>query len=149
MVEVKFKGITLEGSGSIVGSVLAGHRFEVELPTKKTTREALDAIEATMDAFTAQGLGCSNPVESDPVYIPDLSGDGDGGSLIVTASRAGRFVQQAVGGGRMAPRLSLRWEASPYGTGAMSWKVELPFHKWDQILEDAKRQLRKATGDAW
>ena len=97
MVEVKFQRIRSEGSGSIVGSVLAGHRFEVELPIKKTMQEALNAIEGTMDAFAAQGLGCSDPVESDPVYVPDLSGDGDGGSLVVTASRAGPFVQQAVG----------------------------------------------------
>ena len=149
MVEVKFQGIGPEGSGRIVGYVLAGHRFEVELPIKKTMRETLEAIEGTMDSFTAQGLGCQTPVESRPIYIPDLSGDGVGGHLVVEATRSGAFAQGATGV-RMAPRLSLRWESSrPYGQEAMSWKVELPFHKWDQILEDAKRQLRKATGDAW
>ena len=136
MAEVKIEGVTPEGAGRIVASVAAGHRFEVELPIKKTMREALDAIESAMSEFRAQEPAAVE-VRSRPVYIPDLSGAEEGGHLIAEAWRLG------------TPRLRLRWASSRNTPCAWSWEVDLSFADWAKVLEDAKRQLRKATGDEW
>lgn len=137
MAEVKIEGVTSEGSGRIVASVSAGHRFEVELPIKRTMREVLDAIEDTMFRFRALEPAATT-IESRPVYIPDLSGADEGGDLTVEASPVVTI-----------PHLWLRWRSSRNTPCAWSSEVVLSFADWDKILEDAKRQLRKATGDEW
>ena len=149
MAEVKIEGITPEGTGRIVASVLAGHRFEVELPIKKTMRAALDAIENTMAEFSAQEAPAVQRVESEPVYIPDLSGADEGGHLVVEAWQVSGFAQQAVGRHAPPPLLHLRWRSSRSTHCPSSWEVGLPFREWEKVLAAAKRQLRKATGDEW
>ena len=147
MAEVKIEGVTPEGAGRIVASVSAGHRFTVLLPIEKTMREALDAIENTMAEFSAQEAPAVQRVESEPVYIPDLSGAHEGGYLVAEAWQVSGFAQQAVG--RHAPRLRLRWRSSQSTHCSSSWEVDLSFRDWEKILADAKRQLRRATGDEW
>ena len=137
MAEVRIEGVRPEGSGRIVASVLAGHSFTLELPVKETMREVLDAIESTMLAFWVQGPG-STTIESRPVYIPDLSGADEGGHLVVEAWEL-----------IASPRLRLRWKSSRNTPCAWSWEVDLSFADWKGILEDAKRALRKATGEEW
>ena len=136
MAEVKIEGVTPEGSGEIVATVSGAHRFTVEIPIKKTMREALSAIEDTMAEFRAQEP-VATTVASRPVYIPDLSGANEGGHLIAEAWQSAT-----------APRLRLRWKPSQNTPLAWVW-VDLSFTDWDKVLEDAKRQLRKATGDEW
>ena len=145
MAEVKIEGVTPEGTGRIVASVAAGHRFTVELPTKKTMRAALDAIESTMAEFSAQEVPAVQRVASEPVYIPDLSGADEGGHLVAEAWQVSGFAQQAVG--RQAPRL--RWRSSRCTHCSSSWEVDLSFRDWVKILANAKRRLRRATGDEW
>ena len=137
MAEVRIEDITPEGTGRIVASVLAGHTFTVEIPIKKTMREALGAVEDTMAKFRAQEP-VATPVASRPVYIPDLSGADEGGHLIAEAWQIGT-----------APRLRLTWKSSQNTPCAWAWEVDLSFTDWDKVLEDAKRQLRRATGDEW
>lgn len=141
---VEITGITDAGAGRIVCSLLSGHKFVVELPIKKTMQETLAAIESTMSEFHTQ----SGPPEarpsrvSEPVWIPDLSGDDQGGRITVEAHQS---AFPPVKGG---PQLRLNW-ALALGRAATHWIIDLPFEDWERILEDAKRKLRKATGDAW
>ena len=148
MAEVKIEGVTPEGAGRIVASVMAGHRFTVLLPIEKTMRAALDAIENTMAEFSAQEAPAVQRVESEPVYIPDLSGADEGGHLVAEAWQVSVFAQQAVGH-VPPPLLRLRWRSSRSTHCSSSWEVGLPFREWEKVLAAAKRQLRKATGDEW